>query len=60
MGSGANEVLLTSEAPVWLIRAGITREALDSSLPIRQILVPLDGSKLAESVLPHVEKLVKQ
>jgi len=60
MGSVANEVLLASEAPVWLVRAGISREALDRRLPIRQILVPLDGSKLAESVLPHVEKLAKQ
>ena len=60
MGSVANEILLASEVPVWLVRAGIGKDDLDSRLPVKQILVPLDGSKLAESVLPHVENLAKQ
>lgn len=60
MGSVAHKVLLTPNVPIWLIRAGITREAIKNRLPIRRILVLLDGSKLAESVLPHVEALVKQ
>jgi hypothetical protein len=27
---------------------------------IKKILVPLDGSKLAEAILPYVEKLVTE
>ena len=60
MGSVAYKVLRASKAPVWLIRAGIAEEIIEDRLPIRTILVPLDGSKLAESVLPHVETLAKQ
>ncbi len=60
MGSVAYKVLRASKVPVWLIRAGIAEEIVEDKLPIRTILVPLDGSKLAESVLPHVETLAKQ
>ena len=60
MGSVAHKVLLTSNVPIWFIRAGVTKEAMKDRFPIKAILVLLDGSKLAESVLPHVETLVKQ
>jgi nucleotide-binding universal stress UspA family protein len=60
MGSVAYKVLRAAKVPVWLIRDGIAEEIIEDKLPIRTILVPLDGSKLAESVLPHVETLAKQ
>jgi len=45
-------------------RSGIGRWAMgsvaDDKWPERTILVPLDGSELAESVLPHVEELARQ
>jgi nucleotide-binding universal stress UspA family protein len=60
MGSIAYKVLRASKVPVWLIRAGISEEIIEDKLPTRTILVPLDGSKLAEAVLPHIETLAKQ
>lgn len=60
MGSLANKVLQVSRVPVWLVRAEIPEEIVYSRWPWRTILVPLDGSELAELVLPHVEKLAKQ
>jgi len=60
MGSIADKVLRTSKLPVWLIRAGLAPDVVDDHLPIRRILVALDGSELAESVLPHAEALTKQ
>jgi len=60
MGSVADKVLRASKVPVWLVRAGIPEEIVHDKWPRRTILVPLDGSKLAESVLPHVETLAKQ
>ena len=60
MGSVADKVLRASKVPVWLVRAGIPEEIVHDKWPRRTILVPLDGSKLAESVLPHVEALAKQ
>lgn len=60
MGSVADKVLRASKVPVWLFRAGMQKEAADDESLERTILVPLDGSPLAESVLPHVETLAKQ
>jgi nucleotide-binding universal stress UspA family protein len=60
LGSVADKVLRASNIPVWLVRAGIPEEIVYDEWPKRTMLVPLDGSKLAESVLPHVEALAKQ
>ncbi len=60
MGSVAYRVLRASKIPVWLVRAGVPEKIIHDKLPLTKILVPLDGSKLAELVLPHVEVLAKQ
>lgn len=60
MGSVADKVLRASKVPIWLVRAGIAEEIVFDKWPEQTILVPLDGSELAESVLPHVEALAKQ
>ena len=60
IGSVANKVLHASKVPIWLVRACVPEEVIYDKRPIRTVLVPLDGSKRAESVLPHVASLVKQ
>ena len=60
LGSVADKVLRSSTIPVWLVRAGAPEQRTDDEGLIRKIIVPLDGSELSESVLPHVEMLVKQ
>jgi nucleotide-binding universal stress UspA family protein len=60
MGSIADKVLRTSKVPVWLVRAGLPPEIVHDYLPIRKILVPLDGSELAASILPHGEAVARQ
>ncbi len=60
MGSVADKVLRAAKVPVWLVRAGIPEGIVYDKWPQRTILVPLDGSELAEAVLPHVEALAKQ
>jgi nucleotide-binding universal stress UspA family protein len=60
MGSVADKVLSVSSIPVWLIRAGTAESVTYDKWPKRTLLVPLDGSVLAEKVLPHVEILAKQ
>jgi nucleotide-binding universal stress UspA family protein len=60
MGSVADKVLRAAKVPVWLVRAGIPEGIVYDKWPQRTILVPLDGSELAETVLPHVEALAKQ
>jgi nucleotide-binding universal stress UspA family protein len=59
MGSVAEKVLHASNVPVWLVRAGIAGITYDR-WPRRTVIVPLDGSELAEAVLPHVKALAGQ
>ncbi len=60
MGNVADKVLRASKVPVWLVRTGTPEEIAYDQWPKRTILVPLDGSELAEAVLPHAEALAKQ
>ena len=59
-GSVAYKVLRSSKIPICLVRAGVTEEMITDRAQGSKILVPLDGTKLAELVLPHVQELVKQ
>jgi nucleotide-binding universal stress UspA family protein len=59
-GGVANQVLRASKVPVWLIPVRFLEMNIHDKWPTRRVLVPLDGSKLAESVLPHIEELAKQ
>jgi nucleotide-binding universal stress UspA family protein len=54
-GSVADRVLRGTSCPVLLVRGGTEAERAT----YRHILVPLDGSPLAEQVLPHVRSLVR-
>jgi nucleotide-binding universal stress UspA family protein len=60
MGSIAYQVLHASKVPVWLVRSGIPQETIYDKWPQRTILVPLDGSKLAEAALPLAEAVARQ
>jgi len=59
MGSVADRVLRSSRIPVLLVRGGLSHDIFNNEWPSK-ILVPLDGSGLAELVLPHVVALAKQ
>lgn len=54
-GSVADRVLRRATCPVLLVRAGQVR--LQTSY--QRILVPLDGSELAEQVVPYVKSLLR-
>ena len=60
IGSVVDKVLRASRVPILLVRAGIPEEVVHDEWSRRTMLVPLDGSMLAESVLPHVKALAKQ
>jgi len=60
MGSVTEKVIRASKVPAWLVRATISEDMAHEKWEKRTILVPLDGSNLAEAVLPHVETLAKQ
>ncbi len=59
LGSVAEKVLRGATNPLLLIRA--TAEAkTEGEASLRSVIVPLDGSELAEQVLPTVAELAKQ
>ena len=60
MGSVADKVLRASVVPVWLIRAGLPKRVVYDTSPVTSILVPLDGSELAEAAVPCAEALAEQ
>lgn len=60
LGSVAGKILNAANIPVFLVRAGILEQIPYNEWPKRTIIVPLDGSDLAESVLPHAEALARQ
>jgi len=60
LGSTAHKVLHAASVPVWLVRSGVPENAVHEEWFQRGIMVPLDGSELAETALPHAEALAKQ
>lgn len=53
LGSVTDKVVHSSNLPVLTILPDVSRQATD----IEEVIVPLDGSELAEGVLPYVESL---
>lgn len=57
MGSVADKVIRASKHPVWLIRAKGARPDVREKDVLDRALVPLDGSKESEVVIPYIEEL---
>lgn len=59
LGSVADKVIHAASNPVLLVREGETARAAGEA-PLKSIVVPLDGSRLAESILPLVTGLAQE
>jgi nucleotide-binding universal stress UspA family protein len=59
LGSVAEKVLRVTTHPLLLVRATKDGKS-DGEKVIKKVIVPLDGSPLAEKVLPHVTALAKE
>ena len=57
LGSVTDEVVHTSSLPTLTVRPDRAMVYEDRDATVSSILVPLDGSTLAETVLPYVEEL---
>jgi nucleotide-binding universal stress UspA family protein len=57
LGSTADKVVRAARCPILLIRANISAPG---KAKLEKLLVPLDGSKESEKVLPHVERLASR
>lgn len=60
LGSVADKVLRATNRPVALIRAKGVRLDVREKGTVNKVLVPLDGSKRSEAVIPYVEELASK
>ncbi len=60
MGNVVHRVISASPVPVWLVPSRMPPEIIYDEWPTRKILVPLDGSRIAEATLPYVADLIGQ
>ena len=59
LGNVAAKVLRATDKPIMLVRSPAKGDALHQKRLIRKVLVPLDGSPIAEQVLPHAEVVAR-
>jgi len=58
-GSVTQKILFHSKIPVWVTKDKSNKQLLNKQHK-REIVVPLDGSKKAECIIPYVINLIKQ
>jgi len=59
LGNIASKVLQAADTPILIIRAAASSAALQQKRLFKKILVPLDGSEMAEAVVPYMEALAR-
>lgn len=60
LGSVAEKVMHAGKLPLLLINAKLAELPVEERRAFHRILLPLDGSALGESALPHVEELARR
>jgi nucleotide-binding universal stress UspA family protein len=59
LGSVTDKVLHATDCPLLIIRSGEEAPLETEAITLKSLIVPLDGSELAEQVLPHAVALAK-
>ncbi|MBN1322018.1 MAG: universal stress protein [Thermoleophilia bacterium] len=60
IGSIANKVIHASKIPVWLVPVELREEIIDDTMPRKDLVVPLSGSKMSEAAVSHAAQIVRQ
>lgn len=60
LGSVTNKVVMATKHPVAVIRAKRPRSHIRRKGLLNKILVPLDGSKESEKIIPYIEELASR
>ena len=59
LGNVAAKVLRATDKPIMLVRSPAKSDAVRQKRLVHKVLVPLDGSPIAEQVLPHAEAVAR-
>ncbi len=59
LGNVAAKVLRATDKPIMLVRSAAKSDSLRRQRLIHKVLVPLDGSAIAEQALPHAEAVAR-
>jgi len=57
LGSVANKVVRATKRPIVLIRAKADHPDIRETSILNKVLVPMDGSKVSEAVIPYIKEL---
>jgi nucleotide-binding universal stress UspA family protein len=60
IGNVANKVIHAARIPIWLVPAELREEVIRDQVPNRTMVIPLDGSKMSEKVIPYAIDIAKQ
>jgi nucleotide-binding universal stress UspA family protein len=60
LGGVANKVIHASTTPIWLVPSELREDIVADTLSGRNIVIPLDGSKGSEAVIPHAINVRQQ
>lgn len=60
IGGVATKVLHASKVPVWLVPSELRDEIVSDTVPKRPLVVPLSGSKMSETAIPHALNVARQ
>jgi nucleotide-binding universal stress UspA family protein len=60
IGNVANKVIHASKVDILMVPSEIREEVIYDKLPKRKMIIPLDGTRLTESVIPHAINFAKQ
>jgi nucleotide-binding universal stress UspA family protein len=60
IGNVANKVIHAAKVDILMVPTELKEEVIYDRLPIRTLIIPMDGTKLSEAVIPHAISLAKQ
>jgi nucleotide-binding universal stress UspA family protein len=60
IGSVASQVIHAARIPIWIVPSELNEAVINDKIPRRTIVIPLDGNKIPEGVIPYALSIAKQ
>jgi nucleotide-binding universal stress UspA family protein len=60
LGDVATKVIHAVNVPIWIVPSELREEVIADNIPNGTMVIPLDGSKASEAVIPYAINLAKQ